>query len=142
MKNFRAAQLQRYTVICLVHQFGNSEHSLSKRFVVVGHRDGYAICLKATSKVKVYLNNKESMAGCVFYEGGELPCFEKDTAIQPDNQIPISHAEIESAHRENCLDILDQLPRSFEKALIQATRNSVTISNRERKRLLSILEGD
>jgi hypothetical protein len=89
--------------------------------------------------VELYLNSKEQMAGCVFYRRTETSIFKFDTAIQPDNQIPISHAEIESNYAKNSLDILGSLPEGFERQLINAIHNSVTISGREKKRLLLIL---
>jgi hypothetical protein len=106
---------------------------------VICHLGGHAICLKATSEVEIYLNNKERMAGCVFYRGGETSIFEHDTAIQPDNQIPIPHQEIEAANSKSCLDILGVLPATFEHRLIEAIRNSVTLSHVERKRLSGVL---
>ena len=139
MSSFKAASIPKYSVICLPIKFGESEHRLSKQFVVLCHQGGYAVCLKATSKVEIYINNKEQMGGCVFYKRGETTIFKQDTAIQPDNQIPISHLEIETNHTRNSLDILGVLPVAFERQLIQAIRNSVTLSDRERKRLFLVL---
>jgi hypothetical protein len=79
------------------------------------------------------------MAGCVFYKGGETSIFEYDTAIQPDNQVPIPHEEIEAAKSKNSLDILGVLPGTFEQRLVDAVRNSVTLSQVQRRRLWGIL---
>lgn len=139
MRPFDPASIPRYTVISLPFQFPESPHRISKFFVVLGHLNNHAICIKATSQVDVYLNNKEQKAGCVFYPHGECSYFHEDTAIQPDNQIPIQHALLQESHRRSELEIKGTLPSEFEKQLIKAVQESVTISPREKKRILQII---
>jgi hypothetical protein len=140
MNTFDPASIPKYAVIILPFQFSGSAHRISKFFVVLSHQRGHAICLKATSQVNIYLNNKEQMAGCVFYEAGKVKCFKNDTAIQPDNQIPISHDELKAAQVKGELEIMETLPADFEEKLRKAIQDSVTISGREKKRILQILE--
>ena len=109
-----------------------------KRFVVLCHKDGYAICLKATSKTTIYENNPGMMASVVYYPLGACDCFGEPTAIQPDNQFPIPHTSILMAHRAGTLNA-QALPTNFETALRLAIQNSVTLNNRERQRILSII---
>jgi hypothetical protein len=110
-----------------------------KLFVVLGHVEGTAVCIKATSKVDVYLNNKEMRAGCVYYEAGETGYFIKDTAIQPDNQFPISHEHIRSCHRDRIFEDLGILPRGFGEALKSAMNNSITMDERKKKRISELI---
>jgi len=141
VKTFDPASIPRYAVIHLPFQFSGSAHRISKYFVVLGHREGHAICLKATAQVDIYLNNKDQMSGCVFYQSGKVKCFQNDTAIQPDNQIPISHDELKAAQAKAELEIMQTLPADFEEKLRKAIRDSVTISGREKKRILKMLDG-
>ncbi len=140
MSTFDPASIERYAVILLPFQFSGSPYRISKFFVVLGHREGHAICLKATSQVDIYLNNKDQMAVCVFYEAGTVKCFERDTAVQPDNQIPISHHQLRAAHTKGELEIMETLPADFEEKLRKAIGDSVTISGREKKRILQMLQ--
>jgi hypothetical protein len=106
--------------------------------VVLTHQAGHAICIKATSQTFKYEHDKQQMVGCVFYPAKELPCFPVNTAIQPDNQIPITHTLIENQYRRGELKIW-QLPVDFPERLREAIQNSIDLNGRERKRLLAIL---
>lgn len=140
MNTFDPASIPRHAVISLPFQFSGSAYRILKFFVVLGHRKGHAICLKATSQVDIYLNNKDQMSGCVFYQAGKVKCFKNDTAIQPDNQIPISHGHLKAAQAKAELQIMGILPTDFEEKLRKAIQNSVTISGREKKRILEMLD--
>jgi hypothetical protein len=109
-----------------------------KLFVALCHKGEYAVCLKATSKVALYINSPALLKGVVYYEPGVVPCFTVPTAIQPDNQFAISHSSIVDAHRCNILGT-HLLPASFELQLRDAIKHSATLNNRERQRLIDML---
>jgi len=98
-----------------------------KRFVVIFHEAGHAICLKATSKVALYINNPAMMAGVVYYTAGRLSFFPVDTAIQPDNLHPIPHADIASCLQYGTFEILGKMPADFKQLLITAVNASITM---------------
>lgn len=79
------------------------------------------------------------MAGVVFYPAGSNPCFEIDTVIQPDNQVPIQHARIERQRATGEFDLVGEMPDDFKGRLIEAARASVTMDERQRKRLWIVL---
>ena len=135
---FDPSNISRFSVIRVPYQF-QGEISKEKLFVVLGHRSRNAICIKATSKVDLYVNNPEMMAGCVFFKAREISCFSLDTAVQPDNQIPIAHRDIIAAHRDGSLEIT-LLPDSFEERLRKAITDSTTLDDRLRARLLELLD--
>jgi len=85
----------------------------TKRFVILGHREGYAICIKATTKVEIYKNNPERLSGCVYYQAKEVTFFETETVIQPDNPFPIPHPYIADCEKNGKLQILGNLPKDF-----------------------------
>ena len=123
MKIFDPSSLQKYSVIKLPFQLGNESHTLTKRFVVICHEAEYAICLKATSKVEIYKNSKDLMAGCVYYQAGQLKVFQLNTAVQPDNQVTISHAYLSESHKNGSLDYLGLMPEDFEAKLLKAIKD-------------------
>jgi len=126
-----------FTVIRLPYWFEGESHAESKLFVVLAHKNKHAICLKATSKTRIYETNAEMMAGCVYYVGGELQCFPQNTAVQPDNQIPIPHYTLCSEERKGNLEIWS-LPEDFRKKLIAAVANSTTLTGRGKARLAEL----
>jgi hypothetical protein len=98
------------------------------------------ICLKATSKVELFMNNAEKMVGAVFIGQGECDCFDVDTIIEPDNQIPLSYEKVASAYRMNTLERLGELPDGFDGNLIKAVKKSETMYEMQQKRLLMLLK--
>lgn len=94
--------------------------------------------MKATSQVALYKNNADMMASCVFYKAGEA-MFERDTAVQPDNQFPVPHADIAKANRTGTFRLLGQLPKDFHERLVQATKSSVRATPAQKKRLLGLI---
>jgi hypothetical protein len=131
--------ISRFCVIRIPFKFSGQTFEERKRFVALGHFNNHAICLKATSKVAIYQNNPEKMAGCVYYGSGETALFERDTAIQPDNQIPIHHDQLENALIAGTLEIMGTLPLDFEAKLRVAIENSTTLDDRRRSRLIALL---
>ena len=129
----------RFSVIRLPHKFIDEDKITSKRFVVIGHEKEFAICIKATSQIEVFKNNPSKMVGSVSFKANECECFDKDTLVEPDNQIPIRHDAITKADRDSTLTILGELPKDFGAKLIEAVENSETMSEMEQKRLLKIL---
>lgn len=139
MTTFDPGSIPKYCVIGLPHRFQEGDYAQRKLFVVLGHRKGYALCLKATSRVEMYRNNKDAMAGVVYYRGGEITAFPEDTAIQADNCVPIPHGELSEAKANGRLEIREVLPEDFENRLRRAVDNSVTLDNLKRKRLCDLL---
>src|SRR5690242_2800160 len=84
-----------------------------KMLVVMFHADGYAVCMKATSKVAVYKNNHEKMAGAVLLAPGEVSCFPRETIIQVENLWPVAHADITVS------SVRARLPETLRPRLIQ-----------------------
>jgi hypothetical protein len=95
-----------------------------------------AICLKATSNVSIYKNNKELMSGVVHYEPGELSFFPLETVIQPDNLHPIPHIHLKRCHADGTFIELGDMPASFHEQITKAIVSSVTISPARRKSIL------
>jgi hypothetical protein len=135
LTSFDPSSLARYTVIALPWKFEGDAYAERKLFVVIGHCGGHAICLKTTSQTNFYKNNKDAMAGVVFYNAGDLRCFPVDTAIQPDNCIPIPHKTIAEERERLRLEVREILPSDFDDRLQKAIDNSVTLDDRKRDRL-------
>lgn len=133
MKQFDPSLIPRFTVIRIPYTFAGSTYGESKRFVILGHKESFAVCIKATSKVEIYKNNPEKLAGCVYYTAREISLFETDTAIEPDNPFPVPHSYIANCERKGSLEILGTLPNDFQGKIAKAIEDSSTLS-RERKR--------
>lgn len=128
LQTFDPRNLPKYAVIRAPLP-GTPEEKL---LVLISHQKNKGIvCLKATSKVALYLNNKEKMAGCVFYRAGQVDCFSRDTAIQVDNPCLVFYEDIESDRQ-----CVGQMPDDFEKKLIKAITASVTIEENRRDKML------
>ena len=82
------------------------------------------------------------MAGVVYYPAGSNPCFERDTVIQPDNQLPIPHARLARQESTGDYSLVGQMPADFKDRLIEAARASVTMDGRQQKRLWIVLGVD
>ena len=57
------------------------------------------------------------MTGAVHYLLGAAPCFTEETVVQPDNQIPIPHADIIQQHGAGTFKIEGSLPSDFHERL-------------------------
>lgn len=86
------------------------------------------------------MNNPARMAGVVFYAAGSASCFDVDTVIQPDNQVPILHTNLAKQKAMGSLEFLGALPAGFLEQLRLAIRQSVTLTPRLQGRLLAMLE--
>lgn len=86
-----------------------------------------------------YDADPKKAAGVVIYEVGTTACFESRTAIQPDNQFPISYKDLITHHKNGELEILGVLPEDFRDKLIKAIDNSATIPPRLKARIKSVL---
>ena len=135
---FDPATIPKFSVIRVPFKFEDDVVPLSRLFVVVAHFGDQAICVKATSKTTLYENNPMQMIGCVYYKGGEVPCFPSNTVVQPDNQIPIEHCHIKDSHLRGQVKI-HTLPEDFPSRLREAVKNSQTLTRRERKRIEALL---
>lgn len=106
-------------------------------FIVICHEKAHAICMKATSQTALYENNKDMMAGVVYYKAGENPFFGLNTAIQPDNLHPIPHSHLMKCDREGSLKLLGQMQPAFHEQLVAAVKASITLSEERRLNILS-----
>lgn len=140
---FDAAALEPYTVILVPQAFQDQGHPGPKRLIVIGHQAGHTFCIKATSKTAPYKNNSGMMESCIFYREGEKPeYFPKETAVQPDNQVPLSHADLNDWHRKGTLQVLGCLPfGEFEQALLRAA-DGERITERKRQRIVEIVKNN
>ena len=134
---FDPRSLQRFSVIRVPYHFDGDPGPEEKLFVVLCHKDEFAICIKATSKTAVFKNNPDMMKGCVWFSAGQLDCFPHDTAIEPDNQIPVPYEAIRKAHNCGSLEV-HELPDRFENDLRAAIDRSATMSPRKRARILGM----
>lgn len=136
--------MERFEVIrCDYHFDGDPDPLPGRLFVFLENRhlsnEIYAICLKATSKVDPYKNNPQRMKGVVLYQPGEVTCFNKSTIVEPGNLIPIPHRDLIRQNRLGKAAVIGALPDGFAALLIAAVQASVTLSPREKQRLLEIL---
>lgn len=138
--SFNPASIAKYSVIRLPYKFSGEEEHRYKRFVVLGHFENHAICIKATSKVEIYKNNKELMGGCVHYEAKEVSFFEQETVVQPDNYVAIPHQRLTDCQKTGELEIIGDLPVHFEADLAAAIEDSVTLTEPNRKRLIEFIK--
>lgn len=136
-QQFDPASIPKFSVIRIPYRFEGVKSE--KLFVVICHRGINAICIKATSKVEVYKNNPVMMKGCVHYQAGVLDCFPLETIVQPDNQIPIPHADILRCSMNGTLEVHPPLP-NFEVEFRRAINASDTLDDRRRERLLIAME--
>jgi hypothetical protein len=102
---------------------------------VIGHEGTTLLCLKVTSRVTLYQNDPELMAGCVYYRGREVPCFTTDTAIQPDNPFLIAYRDVQRAEQ-----VLGLLPNDFHGRLVRAIRACIRLTPRQRRKLLERID--
>jgi hypothetical protein len=106
---------------------------------VIAHEKEFLICIKATSRVELFKNNASKMVGCVLFKEGECGCFEKETVVEPDNQIPLRYDGVDKAYRDSTLEVLGDLPDDFAARLTKAINCSETMNEMEQKRLLKLL---
>ena len=99
----------------------------------------YILCVKATSQTTIYENNKEMMAGCVYYKAGDIDIFPVNTAIQPDNPHPIPHEHLVQCHENNSLTILGVMPEDFHQKLTTAIQSSTTLTAVRKQKWLARL---
>ena len=104
-----------------------------KLLVVIDHKQGHAVTMKATSEVALYLSDPEQMAGCVYYRAGEA-CFHKNTVVQPDNLFMIPHTKLRD---RSC--VIGHLPPDFHNRLVAAIRASIKLPKARRRGLLEML---
>ena len=128
--------IARFSVIRIPYTFEGKRSE--KFFVILCRRGAHVMCIKATSKTEIYKNNPDKMKGCVYYPAGSLECFPEDTAVQPDNQFPISDGDLRKAFAEGTLKIYPP-PANFEQQLRRAIRDSCTLDDRHRERLVAAI---
>lgn len=136
---FDPASIPLYAVIRCDYQFRPDGLPEPKLFTCLGHLDGCAFCLKATSRVEPYVNNRERLAGVLYYEAGAVQCFDKPTVIEPSNQFPLLHTNLARQYASNRLSIAGQMPEDFPQQLARAVRASVTLDARQQGRILRVL---
>lgn len=106
--------------------------------MVLCHRDSYAICLKATSKLDLYDNNPIKNKGCVRLAVGYIDCFPLTTIVDPDFHFPIHHSVIWKAQENGTFEV-HKMPMGFEDRLRKAIANSGTLGPIKRARILSMI---
>jgi len=131
--SFDPATIPPYSVI-RAPLTASGEEIGEKLVVVLCHRQGHAVCLKATSNTAFYINNPERMRGCVFYRANEVPFLHRDTVIQPDNHFAVPHSKIDNENR-----VLGALPADFPQKLRTAIENSATIPGVRKRSILTFL---
>ena len=93
---------------------------------------------KSYSNVDRYKNDPNQMAGCAFFDVGEIACFGKETVLQPDNRFAIPHSHIEQEHANGTLTIAPT-HADCKSRLIASVNNSPKMNGREKKAMLSFL---
>ena len=78
------------------------------------------------------------MQGVVYYRGGTISCFEKDTVIQTERLWPVDYYHLKIS---GTASIIGVMPESFPAALTEAVQNSVTMNRAEKQRILDLLGG-
>jgi hypothetical protein len=134
------AKISKYSVIQVPIKFDEGSAKALKLFVVVCHEQQCLICLKATTRVESYKNDKERLAGCVYYKAHET-VFSYETVIQPENHFAIRYSDIRTHERNGEFRVLGRLPSDFEPKIILAIENSLTISRSLRKKLIDAVKG-
>lgn len=134
---FKPQDISKFSVIKLPYTFEGV--TKLKRFVVIGHLSGYLIAIKPTSKMERYDADARVAAGAVIYEKGDTTCFDQRTAIEPDNQIPISHSSLAAHDRNGSLEILGVLPSDFREKLLQAIDKSITMEKNKKERIKKVI---
>ena len=133
--------LPPFTVIRIPHSFDAGLTYEYKFFVILGHYDNAAFCIKATSRTAFYDNNPDKMCGCVCYEALEVDFFRKRTIIEPDNQFEIPHCQLVVHQDRGALEVVGRLADDFGQRLKTAIANSQTLDRRRRAWLRAALPG-
>jgi hypothetical protein len=133
--------LPPFTVIRIPFLFGDGQTYRHKLFVVSGHYDNSAFCIKPTSRTGFFDNNPDKICGCVCYAAREVDFLPKRTIIDPDNQFEIPHPHLADLQERGELGIVGRLPDSFGERLKAAVANSQTLDRRRRAWLRAVLPG-
>jgi hypothetical protein len=135
MPPFDPATIPLFTAIHLLLEIDGDPVPVRKWLIVIAHIPGAAVCLKTTSNTGPYESDPEKMAGAVYYKAGELTCFPKNTAIQPDNRFTVSHDKIKADRELKTF----AMPADFKERLKKAVAESVTLWGAKRKTIEAIL---
>jgi hypothetical protein len=143
---FDPKKLTRYKVIRVYYQYSGQQPE-EKFFVVLDERYEFngqlaVFCLKATSKVEKYKNNKNEMIGCVFYEADQITFFDLDTAIQPDNPLPFAYDRLEAFGKSGMYRVEGDMPPDFHEKLIEAIKKSDQLPRKKKAVLLAAIGED
>jgi len=136
---FDPASIPQFSAIRCCYRFGSETQAVSRYFVCVAHVSRHAFCLKATSQTEAYENRPDRRVGIVFVPAGTLPFFNRDTIIQPDNQLAIPYFTLTTQHASGEFAILGAMYDGFAGSLAKAVRASHTMSPQQKARLLGIL---
>ena len=115
---------------------------VAKRFVVLGHARGASICAKTTSKVDRHYSDPAIMAGVVFYEPGDVPCFDLPTAVEPGNIFAIPHGDLVGFARRAQLEILHVLGDDIKERMETAIAACKTIVPHRKIKLIAIINDE
>lgn len=141
-RGFDPAGLDRFAVIRFPFDFRDGDGLVPKRFVVLGHAHGTCVCAKTTSNVDRHYSDATIMAGVVFYEAGDVGCFEVPTAVEPGNVFAIPHADLLRYARNNQLEILDVLTDDIKERMETAIAACTTIVPPRKRKLIAIINGE
>ena len=122
-----------FTVIRIPFTFPDQPGDEPKFFIVLGHFDGHAHCLKTTTQSRFYDSNPDAMAGCVVYEAGTVACFRKRTIIPSDSHFEIRHYKLAVDSSRGSLEVIGAMPPDFRGRLLQAIGNSETLDGRGKR---------
>jgi hypothetical protein len=115
---------------------------VAKRFVVLGHARGTCICAKTTSHVDRHYSDATIMAGVVFYEPGDVRCFEVPTAVEPGNVFAIPHTDLIRYVGKDQLEILAVLEDDIKERMETAIAACTTIDPPRKRKLIAIINGE
>lgn len=141
-RGFSPVNLEQFAVIRFPFDFRDGDGPIAKRFVVLGHVHGTCICAKTTSKVARHYSDPAIMAGVVFYESGEIPCFDIPTAVEPGNVFAIPEIDLLRYAHNNQLEVLQILGGNFKERLEVAIAACKTIAPTRKQKLIAIINGD
>jgi len=133
--------LPPFTVVRIPFLFEGSPKPVPKLFIILGHLNNSAFCLKPTSQTGFYDNNPDRRGGCVCYEALEVDFFSKRTIIDPDNQFEIPHLRLADLQEKGALEVVGKMPEDFGQRLKAVIANSETLDEKRKSWLRAVLPG-
>ncbi len=82
------------------------------------------------------------MDGCVFYKANLMPCFEVDTAIEPENVFAIPYEKLVRYHSRKELETMHVLGGQIKEDMERAIQSCEQIEQARKEKLLKLLNGE